>query len=65
MNMGLAMVRPLELELKTYNRERARLENAHRGKFVLVRGEEIAAIFDDFQAASEHAARWLKQETAV
>ena len=57
------MVRPLELELTTYDRERTRLENEHRGKFVLIRGEEIAAIFDDFRSASEHAARWSKQES--
>ena len=56
------MVRPLELELKTYDRECARLENEHRGKFVLIRGEEIAAIFDDFQTASGHAARRFKQK---
>jgi hypothetical protein len=61
--MGLEMARPLELELKTYDRERARLESEHRGKFVLIRGEEIAAILDDFQNASEHAARWFKQES--
>jgi len=57
------MVRPLEVELRTYDRERTRLENEHRGKFVLVRGEEIAAIFDDFRTASEHAARSFEQES--
>jgi hypothetical protein len=62
MNTGVEMARPLELELKTYGRESARLENEHRGKFVLIRGKEIAAIFDDFQTASEHAARRFKQE---
>ena len=55
------MVRPLALELKTYDRERARLEHEHRGKFVLIRGEEIAAIFDDFQSASQHAAGWCQE----
>jgi hypothetical protein len=61
--MGLEMVRLLELELKTYDREHTRLEDEHRGKFVLIRGEDIVAVFDDFQAASEHAARWFKQES--
>jgi hypothetical protein len=62
MNTGVEMARPLELELKTYGRESARLENEHRGRFVLIRGKEVAAIFDDFQTASEHAARRFKQE---
>jgi hypothetical protein len=57
------MVKPLELELKTYDRERGRLEDEHRGKFVLIRGEEIAGIFDDFQTASEHAARRFDRES--
>jgi hypothetical protein len=56
------MVRLLKRELQTYDRECARLENEHRGKFVLIRGEEVAAIFEDFQTASEHAARRFKQE---
>jgi hypothetical protein len=57
------MVKPLELELRTYDRERARLEGEHRGKFVLIRGEEIAGIFDDFQTASQHAAQRFKRES--
>jgi hypothetical protein len=57
------MVRPLELELRTYDRERDRLEDEHRGKFVLIGGAEIAGIFDDFQTASEHAARRFERES--
>jgi hypothetical protein len=57
------MVRPLELELRTYDRERARLEAEHCGKFVLIRGEEVAGIFDDFQTASQHAAQRFKRES--
>jgi hypothetical protein len=49
------MVRLLELELKTYDRESARLENDHRGKFVLIRGEEIAAIFLPFPREPQKA----------
>lgn len=56
------MVRPLELELGTYARERGRLEDGHRGKFVLIRGAEITGIFDDFYTASEHAARRFERE---
>ena len=56
------IVKPLELELRTYDRERGRLEDAHRGKFVLIRGEEVAGIFDDFQTASKHAAQRFKRE---
>ena len=52
---GLEMVRLLELELKTYDRESARLENDHRGKFVLIRGEEIAAIFLPFPREPQKA----------
>ena len=57
------MVRPLELELRTFDRQRARLEDEHLGKFVLVRGAEIAGIFEDFQSASEYAARWLQRQS--
>jgi hypothetical protein len=57
------MVGPLDLELSTYERERGRLENEHRGKFVLIRGERIAGIFDHFHAASEHAARRFRRES--
>ena len=57
------MVKPLELELRTYDRERGRLEDEHRGKFVLIRGAQIAGIFDDFQTASEHAARRFERES--
>ena len=57
------MIKPLELELKTYDRERGRLEHEHRGKFVLIRGEEIAGIFDDFQTASQHAAQRFKRDS--
>jgi hypothetical protein len=51
------------LELKTYERERRRLEDEHRGKFVLIQGEEIAGIFDDFKTASQHAAQRFKRES--
>jgi hypothetical protein len=57
------MVRALDLELSTYDQQRARLEEEHPGKFVLIRGAEIAAIFDDFQSASEYAARRLQRQT--
>ena len=57
------MVRPLELELRTFDRQRARLEEEHLGKFVLIRGAEIAGIFEDFQSASEYAARWLQRQS--
>jgi hypothetical protein len=56
------MIRPLELELCTFDRQRARLEDEHPGKFVLIRGEEIAGIFEDFQSASEYAAHRLKRQ---
>jgi hypothetical protein len=55
-------MRLLELELSTYDRQRARLEDEHPGKFVLIRGEEIAGIFDDFQSASEYAAHRLQRQ---
>jgi hypothetical protein len=56
------MIRFLELELSTYDRQRARLEDEHPGKFVLIRGEEIAGIFEDFQSASEYAAHRLERQ---
>jgi hypothetical protein len=52
---------PLDLELITYDRERRRLEDEHHGKFVLIRGERIAGIFDHFHAASQHAARQFQR----
>lgn len=55
------MVRPLDLELNTYDRERGRLEDEHRGKFVLIRGDRIAGIFVHFDAASQHAARQFQR----
>jgi hypothetical protein len=55
-------MRSLELELSTYDRQRARLEDEHPGKFVLIRGEEIAGIFDDFESASEYAAHRLQRQ---
>ena len=55
------MVGPLDLELSTYDRERARLEDEHRGKFVLIRGARIAGIFDHFHVASQHAARHFQR----
>jgi hypothetical protein len=54
-------IRPLELELQTYHRERGRLESEHRGKFVLIRGDEIVGVYDDFHAASEQAARQFER----
>jgi hypothetical protein len=56
-------MRSLEFELSTYDRQRARLEHEHAGKFVLIRGEEIAGIFDDFESASEYAAHRLQRQT--
>jgi hypothetical protein len=55
------MVRPLDLELSTYDRERGRLEDEHRGRFVLIRGERIVGIFDHFHAASQHATRQFRR----
>ncbi len=56
------MMRPLDLELSTYERQRVRLEDQHPGKFVLIRGEKIAGIFEDFQSASEYAADRLQRQ---
>src|SRR5262245_3220932 len=55
------MVGPLDLELSTYDRERGRLEGEHRGKFVLIRGNRIAGIFEHFHAASQHATRRFRR----
>jgi hypothetical protein len=51
------MSKPLELEIATYERERDRLEREHRGKFVLIKGEEVIDAFDSFQAAADEAVR--------
>ena len=63
MSEFVEMVGFLELELSTYDRQRADLEDKHAGKFVLIRGEEIAGIFDDFHSASDYAARRLQQQS--
>ena len=47
----------LELEIAVYDRERERLEREHRGKFVLILGDEIVGIFDTFQVAADEAVR--------
>ena len=40
----------LERELQTYERERPALL-AHRGKFVLIRGDEVSGVFDGYEDA--------------
>jgi hypothetical protein len=52
---------PLEQELATLGREKDRLEREHRGKFVLVRGDQIVGTFDTFDAAAEEALRRFGQ----
>ena len=51
------MSKTLDREIAVYERERERLEREHRGKFVLVRGDEIVGTFDTFQAAADEAVR--------
>jgi hypothetical protein len=51
------MSKTLDREIAVYDRERERLEREHRGKFVLVRGDEIVGTFDTFQAAADEAVR--------
>lgn len=36
----------LELEMKTYEKNKADLVGRHEGKYVLIRGEEVIAVFD-------------------
>ena len=51
------MSETLDLEIAVYDRERERLEREHRGKFALVRGDELVGTFDTFQAAADEAVR--------
>jgi hypothetical protein len=51
----------LERELATLAREAEHLEREHRGKFVLIRGDEIIDTFDTFDAAAEEGLRRFGQ----
>jgi hypothetical protein len=51
----------LEQELATLDREKDRLEKEHRGKFALIRGDEVIGTFDTFDAAAEEALRRFGQ----
>lgn len=41
----------LQAELTTYENEKAELLTEHEGKFVLIHGSEVVAVFDDEQDA--------------
>ena len=47
----------LDVEIATYNRMREDLEANHRWEWVVIHGEELVGIFDDFQVAADTAVR--------
>ena len=49
--------KPLEAELATLERERGRLEKEHKGKFVLVHGDEVVGTYDTFATAADEGLR--------
>jgi hypothetical protein len=52
-----AMTKPLEQELRTFERERSHLEREHSGKFVLIHGEDVIGTYDGFEAAANEGLR--------
>ena len=47
----------LDVEVATYNRMREDLEANHRWEWVVIHGEELVGIFNDFQVAADTAVR--------
>lgn len=56
------MPKPLEQEIRTFERERARLEREHAGKFALVKGDGVVATFDTFANAATEGLRLFGDE---
>ncbi len=51
------MSKILEQEIKTFERERARLEKDYMGKYVLIQGEAIIDTYDNFENAADEGLR--------
>lgn len=51
------MTKVLERELATLKNERERLEREHMGKFVLIHGDEVVNVFDNFETAASEGLR--------
>ena len=47
----------LDGEIATYDRMREELEANHRWEWVVIHGEELVGIFEDFQVAADTAVR--------
>jgi len=45
----------LETEIAAFERQREELEKHHKGKFVVLRGEEMIGAFDTFDNAAREA----------
>ena len=42
----------LDREIATYDKRKAELERHHKGKWALIRGEELEGVFDTFENAA-------------
>ena len=51
------MTKVLDRELATLKKEREHLEREHMGKFVLIHGDEVVNVFDDFETAANEGLR--------
>ena len=47
------MTKVLQAELATLAREKEHLEREHKGKFVLIQGDEVIDAFDAFETAAD------------
>jgi len=47
----MASVQSFDLELTTYEREKERLLSASEGKYVVIRGDTIAGVWDTYEDA--------------
>lgn len=52
----------LDGEIETYNRMREELEANHRWEWVVIHGEELVGIFEDFQVAAKTAVKRFGRE---
>ena len=50
---------PLETEIRRYEELREDLERRSMGKFVVIHGNDLLGVFDDFNSANEEAEQQL------
>ncbi|MCH7633232.1 MAG: hypothetical protein IIA36_00880 [Proteobacteria bacterium] len=51
------MTKILDAELQTFEKKQKHLEREHKGKFVLIHGDEVIGTYDDFEKAADEGVR--------